>query len=193
MNSQTKLSYLEQLEIEAKIKVPENKFNELISRLGDPVFYEQHNYFYRDNLGRIIRLRIEQDKIILTHKSDANHYHDLYNSSYGPLNADFPAKYKVKKEKEIIINDSSLHGLEQILAFFDFKQIFYYKKERATCHLCKCTISLDKLNHSCDDYYVEIEGLSTGITSVIKTLALDNFPLLTTSYLELLGGIKWVA
>lgn len=157
------------IETEAKIKLSQNSFKKTIKNLGKPKFIKQRNDFFMDSSGKIVRLRYENDAVILNRKIDIN----------------LPSDFKSKKEEEI---SPSGNDLGEILVFLGFRKFFSYTKERANFDRNKCIISLDKL--SGNQYYIEIEGEEDNIKEVISKSSLKEKHLEKRSYLEILGGVK---
>ena len=140
------------IETEAKIKIHYSTFKRLKNRLGTSEFFKQTNYYFQNSLDEIIRLRCENNQVILNRKTK------IENCS----------EFKSEKEEEILI---SINDPEKLLSYLGFERIFCYTKERANFNLNNCIISLDKLENQ---YFIEIEGKENDIETVIDELEMRN-------------------
>jgi adenylate cyclase class IV len=150
-------------EIEAKIRL--ESFDEVSAKLPKVSFRRQKNIYLKDNKGNLIRVRYENNRIILNRKKDAN------------LNTPF----KAKQEEECAVKD-----LFDVLRFLGYEKVLSYEKKRADIRLHSCIVSLDILpDRSC---FIEVEGNENNIKKVLSHLELNNHVLENKSYFEILGG-----
>ena len=152
------------IETEAKIKLPYCTFEKIKNILGEPEFFKQTNYYFQNSLDKIIRLRYENNQVMLNRKTK------IENCS----------KFKSEKEEEILILSNEP---EKLLSNLGFEKIFCYTKERANFNLNNCIISLDKLENQ---YFIEIEGKENDIETVIDELEMRNECFEKRSYFEIL-------
>jgi len=157
------------IETEAKIRVSKELFYKIHKELGKSEFIAQENKFFINSQGEIIRLRFENNKIILNKKTNIN----------------TKTKFKSMNEKETIISESNI---KEILSFLEFRELFSYNKQRADFRIDDCIVSLDKLENN--NFFIEIEGKEKDISLIIFKLNLQDQILEDKSYLEILGGMN---
>jgi|TARA_B100002003_G_scaffold248004_1_gene280708 predicted adenylyl cyclase CyaB len=125
------------LETEVKIKISDEKLEEITSLMGSPDYFEQTNVIYAMPVG-FLRLRKEKNKTIITYKGapldDRFHSRQEYESDLGL--EQFPVL------KDILGNI----GLEETLSF---------TKKRAEFSLGHCKLFIDHIEGG---IYFEIEA-----------------------------------
>lgn len=171
----TLLLHMYKIENEVKIEVNKETFCNVLSNFSKSDFRRQKNIFFRNSLGEIIRLRYEEENIILTSKKKIRDQDKL----------------KISEEYEINLNRSSEKSINDLISFFGFKKIFSYTKYRRNISFHECVISFDKTGKNC--FYIEIEGEEEKIWSIVKKLGLEDMIFEKKSYLEIFGGVEWVA
>ena len=162
-------------EIEVKIKVED--FEEIEETLKgfkwDLVsewIFEDNLVFDYDNLllkksGKLLRLRQEGEKFILTFKSKVREKDGLF---------------KEREEIEVIVDD--FKRMRIILESIGMKLFFRYQKYRKTYSLSSCHICLDKTPIG---NFIEIEGSKEFIETYAKRLGFSSSDFINKSYYDL--------
>lgn len=154
------------IETEVKILVNERTFNRLYREAHSPSsFAIQKNLIYMFG-STLVRLREESRDTILTFK--------------GPRKR---GKITQREEIEGKINWNMFQNFE--LARQLMPGAFYYEKRRAISRVPNITICFDILENGAK--YIELEGSKDEIQCHKKRLGLDNHPIETRSYYELLN------
>ncbi|MBI2045650.1 class IV adenylate cyclase [Candidatus Pacearchaeota archaeon] len=157
------------IETEAKIKINEKEFKNLIKILGKPVFFFQENIIYRLNNG-MVRVREENGERIITFKGKRR-----------------KSKFKSRSEIEFK-TDSGADTLRCFFESFGLSKPFIYSKRRANFNFGKCVVSLDILKGK--DYFIEVEGKKENIEKCLKMLGLEKNKIEKRSYPEILQNIN---
>ncbi|MGC4031704.1 MAG: class IV adenylate cyclase [Tepidisphaeraceae bacterium] len=169
------------VEIEAKMKVEslDNTVAKLKTAGGEPVgdFAEVNVFFDTEDRSLLaadqgLRLRVatnvatKAEKYILTFKGPRLH-----------------GKLKSREERELDVGNAK--DAERFLAALGYQKVLSFEKKRTKWKLAGCSIELDTLPHL--GTYVEIEGPSEAdVLKVRDTLALNNAPIIKSSYIAML-------
>lgn len=155
------------MEIEAKIELDRNKFDEIHRKIGKPKTNLQKNFVYVFDSG-ILRIRDENGGAFITIKGKNKE-----------------SKFSKRTEIECKIPQfffRAFYGVRKL-----FGNPFYYEKYRASERYGNCVVSLDRLNGR---YFVEIEGREDNINQGIKEFALHGLPIEKRSYVQIIQEQK---
>ncbi len=153
------------IETEAKIKINEEEFNNLIRILGKPKFFSQKNVIYKLKEG-MFRIREENGNRIITYKGELK-----------------KTKFKSLEEVEFE-TDSDVEKLKHFFGLLGHMPTLIFEKKRANFNFLNCIVSLDILHG--DNYFIEVEGKTENIEECLKKLGLQNKEFEKRSYMEIL-------
>lgn len=152
------------IETEAKIRLNDLNLGKVIEKLGEPLFFEQINAFYRLN-GKLVRLRKEKDDFYLTIKENR-----------------IASRFNKRIEHEIKISSMDCERIVWLLEKTAKKDIVFLKR-RANFMFSNCIVSLDCIENI---NFLEIEGKDKDIEKAIVLLGLEKHENENRSYYEIL-------
>jgi len=159
-------------EIEVKIRVEDpaaviDRLEKAGAERVRPRTFEDNRLFDRDGgalarEGRMLRIRREGDRTILTAKAPA-----------GGTEGD----YKVRHEVETEIPDAA--RLAELLEAVGFETVWRYQKYRTTWRLEGAVVTLDEIPHAC---FLEIEADRDAIDAVACRLGFERRDYVRSTY-----------